>query len=304
MQSYDQKPAHHSGNYHGNNNSNSSNRRTKANKSNSDDGNYILDIERLDGGSDSRTTIMVRNIPNKYNQQMLLDEVNVNHKGTYDFFYLPIDFKNRCNVGYAFINFTDPSCISCFVKEFHGQRWKNFNSGKVCAVTYARIQGQSAMVNRFQNSSLLDKEEEYKPLMFYSSGPSKGMREPFTIGPNRLDRSGQGGPGSTNMYNNNNNNNNNNIGNNGNNDNNNMHGLGRNQNNREELREKLGSVLPAKSFESAGNTDGSSSGGSAGNSGYCSNGDNLAEFNELETQELEGTDKDTVNISEGTISSI
>jgi len=112
---------------------------------------------------------------------MLLDEVNVKNEGTYDFFYLPIDFKNRCNVGYAFVNFIDPNHVISFVEEFHGQRWKNFNSGKVCAVTYARIQGQSAMVSRFQNSSLLDKDDEYKPLLFYTSGPLKGQREPFPM---------------------------------------------------------------------------------------------------------------------------
>lgn len=121
----------------------------------------------------------MRNIPNKYTQQMLLDEVNQNHSGTYDFFYLPIDFKNRCNVGYCFINFLSPQSIPAFVEEFHGQRWKSFNSEKVCAVSFARIQGKQAMIARFQNSSLMDKVDEYKPLLFYSSGPNIGKPEPF-----------------------------------------------------------------------------------------------------------------------------
>lgn len=110
---------------------------------------------------------------------MLLEEVNARHEGTYDFFYLPIDFKNRCNVGYAFINFLDPHYIEPFVRDFDGQRWKSFNSEKVCAVSFARIQGKGAMVARFQNSSLLEKDDEYQPLLFYSSGPDRGKPEPF-----------------------------------------------------------------------------------------------------------------------------
>jgi hypothetical protein len=128
--------------------------------------------------------LQVRNIPNKYNQQMLLEEVNVSHEGTYDFFYLPIDFKNRCNVGYCFINFLDPKHIPPFVHSFNGQRWKSFNSEKVCAVTFARIQGKQAMISRFQNSSLLEKDDEYQPLLFYSTGPDRGRPEPFPVSSN------------------------------------------------------------------------------------------------------------------------
>lgn len=112
---------------------------------------------------------------------MLLEEVDINHRGTYDFFYLPIDFKNRCNVGYCFINFLEPSYIVAFVREFNGHRWKNFNSEKVCAITFARIQGKSAMISRFQNSSLLEKHDDYRPLLFYSSGPDRGKPEPFPL---------------------------------------------------------------------------------------------------------------------------
>jgi RNA recognition motif 2 len=110
---------------------------------------------------------------------MLLEEINVSHEGTYDFFYLPIDFKNKCNVGYCFINFLDPKHIVAFVKDFNGLRWKSFNSEKVCAITFARIQGKSSMVSRFQNSSLLEKDDEYRPLLFFSSGPDRGKPEPF-----------------------------------------------------------------------------------------------------------------------------
>ena len=36
---------------------------------------------------------MIRNIPNKYTQEMMIALLDVNYKGLYDFFYLPIDLK-------------------------------------------------------------------------------------------------------------------------------------------------------------------------------------------------------------------
>jgi hypothetical protein len=154
----------------------------QSNNNGGGDMDFKLDLDKVIQGRDNRTTLMIRNIPNKYSQRVLLEEINHNHMGRYDFFYLPIDFKNKCNVGYAFINFMDAMAIVSFSNEFNQQRWKNFNSEKVCALSYARIQGKAAMIARFQNSSLMDKDDEYQPLIFKSDGEDKGMPEPFPIG--------------------------------------------------------------------------------------------------------------------------
>jgi hypothetical protein len=141
----------------------------------------MLDLEAVENGKDTRTSLMVRNIPNKYTQQMLLAEFaeNGHGPGKIDFFYLPIDFKNRCNRGYAFINFVDYRDILPFHRQYYGKHWRAFNSDKMCDVTYARIQGKAGMLKRFENSALMEKDEEYKPLVFVSHGENKGQRIPF-----------------------------------------------------------------------------------------------------------------------------
>ncbi|CBI33087.3 unnamed protein product, partial [Vitis vinifera] len=48
---------------------------------------------------------------------------------TYDFIYLPIDFKNKCNVGYAFVNMIDPLHIVPLHRA-NGKKWEKFNSEK------------------------------------------------------------------------------------------------------------------------------------------------------------------------------
>lgn len=69
---------------------------------------------RIEAGLDLRTTCMFRNIPNKFSQKMLISFLNETHFKMYDFVYLRMDFKNRCNVGYAFINFIEPRFIVTF----------------------------------------------------------------------------------------------------------------------------------------------------------------------------------------------
>ncbi|KAL2642446.1 hypothetical protein R1flu_010033 [Riccia fluitans] len=142
-------------------------------------------------GSDSRTTLMIKNIPNKYTSKMLLAAIDEHHRGTYDFIYLPIDFKNKCNVGYAFINMIAPSRIVPFYQAFNGKKWEKFNSEKVASLAYARIQGKAALVAHFQNSSLMNEDKRCRPILFHSEGPHVGDQvftligeEPFPVGVN------------------------------------------------------------------------------------------------------------------------
>lgn len=103
----------------------------------------------------NKTTLMIRNIPNKYTKELMLETIDVKFKGSYDFFYLPIDFKNNCNVGYAFINFKDLKFIEPFYKHFNETKWPIFNSEKICSIKYARLQGKEECEKHFRDSSLM-----------------------------------------------------------------------------------------------------------------------------------------------------
>ena len=104
---------------------------------------------------EKKTTLMIRNIPNKYTKELMLETIDEDFRDTYDFFYLPIDFNNNCNVGYAFINFKELKHIEPFYKKFNGKKWPIFNSEKVCSIKYARIQGKNECSKHFKGSSLM-----------------------------------------------------------------------------------------------------------------------------------------------------
>jgi len=125
---------------------------------------------RIRTGKDRRTTVMIKNVPNKYSKSSLLQLIDHRLAGKYDFFYLPIDFRNKCNLGYAFVNMKDPLSIVQLVEEFSGKRWCRFKSDKVCEVVYARLQGKHSLMEHFRSSRLMNKHQKYRPLVLDDNG--------------------------------------------------------------------------------------------------------------------------------------
>ncbi|KAJ9272213.1 hypothetical protein DTO212C5_1718 [Paecilomyces variotii] len=129
----------------------------------------FVDVERIRCGLDVRTTIMLRNIPNKIDQAILKEIVDETSRGKYDFMYLRIDFANNCNVGYAFINFEDPIDIIDFVNARSGRNWNCFNSDKVAEISYASYSSSLAN-NLFSDTS---------QIFHTGTGPLAGTEDRF-----------------------------------------------------------------------------------------------------------------------------
>eukprot|EP00931_Biecheleriopsis_adriatica_P108112 TRINITY_DN82450_c0_g1_i1.p1 TRINITY_DN82450_c0_g1~~TRINITY_DN82450_c0_g1_i1.p1 ORF type:complete len:354 (+),score=72.66 TRINITY_DN82450_c0_g1_i1:92-1063(+) len=126
----------------------------------------------------SCTTAMLRNLPNKYMRDKLVARLHeCGFKGDIDFLYLPIDFRNKCNVGYCFINFRTEKAYGRFKDEFHGmqsgRKLPGFNSKKVLEVSPARVQGLQPNILRLQGSPVMTQvegEREWLPVLLDETG--------------------------------------------------------------------------------------------------------------------------------------
>mmetsp|Transcript_149209 Transcript_149209/g.278213 ORF Transcript_149209/g.278213 Transcript_149209/m.278213 type:complete len:515 (+) Transcript_149209:87-1631(+) len=124
------------------------------------------------------TTVMLRNLPNGYARSQLLELLDKHaFFGKYDFVYLPMDFRNGVNLGYAFVNLLaheDALALTSALQGFCG--WHS-DSSKVCEVSWAHPhQGLREHVERYRNSPVMHASmpDEYKPMVFRS-----GTRVPF-----------------------------------------------------------------------------------------------------------------------------
>lgn len=115
------------------------------------------------------TTLMIRNIPNRYTQAELMQELtDLGFADTFDFFYVPLDRGTMSNVGYAFVNFT-----SCFHAARCEAALENYRfklhrrvSGKIASVSVAHLQGLEANIRHYQNAAVnVSRFKQRRPML-------------------------------------------------------------------------------------------------------------------------------------------
>ena len=121
----------------------------------------LLNLDDIVSGKDTRTTVMIRNIPIKYTDANLIEALK-EFKGKYDCLYMPFDYEKKGNKGYAFINFVDPLHILYFHEKFYGKKWQLFESSKICELNSANFQGIYEIQKHSKNY------KGYKKPLFYS----------------------------------------------------------------------------------------------------------------------------------------
>ncbi|KAK8940401.1 hypothetical protein KSP39_PZI009695 [Platanthera zijinensis] len=137
--------------------------------------------DELNSGS-WKTTVMVKNIPNKFSKLQLLDlldehcrKENIkllqqqNSEAAADDSSTPSEFESGSNLGYAFVNFTSVAAARKLHRELHHKPWNAYGSRKVCEVTQAKIQGSDGLLKHFKASIFTCSSESYLPVFFNPS---------------------------------------------------------------------------------------------------------------------------------------
>jgi hypothetical protein len=141
-----------------------------------------------DPSSVEPTTLMLRNIPNGYTRDMLLQLLDgEGFQGLYDLLFVPWDFNRLAGLGYAFVNFTSNDNAAKAMQHFQGFGNWLVESQKRCEVVWgAPLQGLDAHVEHYRNTPVMHKSvpECYKPALFKDGqrqpfpGPTKSLRAP------------------------------------------------------------------------------------------------------------------------------
>ncbi len=126
------------------------------------------------------TTLMIKNLPNTLTREDLFSFIQKSvPAGAVNFLYMPIDYKNRLNFGYAFVNLISELYVEIFYANVLGKRIRENRtsshptstpaSTRPLDIVPARVQGFSANINRLIASPVLfSVDEQSLPMIFFN----------------------------------------------------------------------------------------------------------------------------------------
>lgn len=131
------------------------------------------------------TTLMIRNIPNRYKRSTLMRELDhLGLTGKYDFLYIPVDRGTSWNVGYAFVNFFTPEFAKECMDQLQDHTFLQCKNGvdKVAQVSAAHMQGWERNVAYYRSCAVHSARECQRPFIIEEKvdlEQAKAMVRPF-----------------------------------------------------------------------------------------------------------------------------
>lgn len=128
---------------------------------------------QTDDALDSKTTLMVRNLPADLSQPALVEQfIEGGYKGLFDFVYMPMNLRGQGNFSYAFINFTSHAVAAQVMMQMQRLEHDDPSSSERWTSVWSTCQGLSANVERYRNSPLMHDlvPKECKPALYDHSG--------------------------------------------------------------------------------------------------------------------------------------
>lgn len=124
--------------------------------------------------SQDGTTVIVRKIPDNVSRAEFLNMLDAEGFGqTYSFVYLPMNFEKRVALGYAIVNFSEPTSAAAAVLHLAGVEL----GGKRLEASISEAkQSLSDLILRYRDSSVMHSSvpDDNKPVIF-----SDGLVVPF-----------------------------------------------------------------------------------------------------------------------------
>lgn len=113
------------------------------------------------------TTLMVRRVPRKYSETMLLAEFDaLGAFPDFDFFFLPWEVKRNSNSGFAFINFRSAAAAERFTNLVQDRAWPS-HTAKFIEVSAAAVQGLVPNLVNLVGNSKVEEWPNHAPVIVH-----------------------------------------------------------------------------------------------------------------------------------------